>query len=123
MEVAKAYVHKAGLQDVVQLKLGPALDSLNEIALEQQRSFDLAFIDADKRAYRTYYEQLLKLIRPGGLILVDNVLWYGKVADQNVDDAATVALRKFNAFLLKDDRIDFNIIPVGDGIAMCRVKE
>ena len=78
--------------------------------------------DADKRGYRAYYEELLKLVRPGGLIAIDNVLWYGKVADPAVDDKATVALRELNAFLLTDKRVDFNIVPVGDGIAMCRVR-
>jgi predicted O-methyltransferase YrrM len=62
-------------------------------------------------------------VRPGGLIAIDNVLWYGKVADPAVDDKATAALRELNAFLLTDDRVDFNIVPVGDGIAMCRVRE
>ena len=78
--------------------------------------------DADKRGYRAYYEALLPLMRPGGLICIDNVLWYGKVADPAVDDKATVALRELNAFLLTDERIDFNIVPVGDGVAMCRVR-
>jgi predicted O-methyltransferase YrrM len=78
--------------------------------------------DADKRAYRTYYETLLPLMRPGGLIAIDNVLWYGKVADPSVVDKATQALRDLNAFLMSDERIDFNIVPVGDGVAMCRVR-
>lgn len=78
--------------------------------------------DADKAGYRGYYEALLGLVRPGGLIAIDNVLWYGKVADPSVTDKATTALRDLNAFLLTDERVDFNIVPVGDGIAMCRVR-
>lgn len=78
--------------------------------------------DADKRAYRAYYEALLPLMRPGGLIAIDNVLWYGKVADPSVVDKATQALRDLNTFLLSDERVDFNIVPVGDGVAMCRVR-
>ena len=78
--------------------------------------------DADKRGYKDYYEQLLKLVKPGGLIAIDNVLWYGRVADPQVDDKATIALRELNDFLMTDERIDFNIIPVGDGIGMCRVR-
>lgn len=78
--------------------------------------------DADKRGYRDYYETLLKLVRPGGLIALDNVLWYGKVADEQVTDKATVHLRELNAFLMTDSRIDFSIVPIGDGVALCRVK-
>lgn len=79
--------------------------------------------DADKRKYADYFEFLMKLVRPGGLIMIDNVLWYGKVADEAVDDKVTKSLRQLNAALLKDPRIDFCIIPVGDGVGMCRIKE
>lgn len=75
--------------------------------------------DADKRAYDGYYELLLQLVRPGGLIVVDNVLWYGKVADPAVDDKATQALRDLNAKLLRDERVTLSILPVGDGMALC----
>lgn len=78
--------------------------------------------DADKRQYRDYYETLLQLVRPGGLIAIDNVLWYGKVADSDVTDKATVALRDLNAFLMQDERVDFTIVPIGDGMALCRVR-
>lgn len=79
--------------------------------------------DADKRKYRDYFEKLMTLVRPGGLIMIDNVLWYGKVADAEVDDKITNSLRKLNTELLHDSRIDFCIVPVGDGISMCRIKE
>jgi predicted O-methyltransferase YrrM len=79
--------------------------------------------DADKQGYRAYYEQMLKLVRPGGLILVDNVLWYGQVADPGVTDKRTLALRDLNTFLLHDDRVDFTIVPIGDGVGMCRVRD
>jgi predicted O-methyltransferase YrrM len=78
--------------------------------------------DADKMAYRQYFEQLLLLVRPGGLIVVDNVLWYGKVADAAVQDKVTNELRTLNAALLVDERIDLSILPVGDGIALCRKR-
>lgn len=79
--------------------------------------------DADKRKYPDYFEVLMKLVRPGGLIMIDNVLWYGKVSDEDADDKVTNSLRQLNANLLEDPRIDFCIVPVGDGISMCRIKE
>lgn len=71
------------------------------------------------QGYRGYYEQLLQLVRPGGVIAVDNVLWYGKVADPALTDGATLALRELNAFLLEDERVTLSIVPVGDGLALC----
>ena len=85
----------------------------------QLEQYDLAFIDADKRGYKHYYEQCLRLIKPGGMILVDNLLWYGRVVDPVNSDKATVALREFNDFLAEDDRISFVIVPIGDGMSLC----
>lgn len=81
----------------------------------------LNYADADKRKYKDYFELLMSLVRPGGLIMIDNVLWYGKVAD--ADDKVTESLRQLNADLLEDPRIDFCIVPIGDGIGMCCIKE
>lgn len=121
MEVAKRYWQQAGVEDMVDARLGPGQETIRAVLEEYgPDAFDYAFVDADKRGYRDYYEVLLQLVRPGGLIAIDNVLWYGKVADRSVDDKATLAIRELNDFLLTDDRIDFNIVPIGDGIAMCR---
>jgi predicted O-methyltransferase YrrM len=103
--------------------LGPAEEGLQEL-LDQGKAgnFQLAFIDANKRAYQQYFDLCLKLVRPGGLIVVDNVLFYGKVADPEVQDKITVAIRQFNDALIKDERVSVSIIPVGDGMALCRVR-
>ena len=153
----------------VEARLGPALETLDALLgnPEEEGVWDFAFVDADKRGYRDYYERLLRLLRPGGVIAggwevwcaggrvggwvdgrsqapsrplrlpppprppaplpppsrlhaVDNVLWYGRVSDPAVSDAATAALRELNAFLLTDPRIALSIVPVGDGVALCR---
>lgn len=101
-------------------RLGPAADTL--AALEAgggAGSWDFAFVDADKRGYRGYYEALLRLLRPGGTVAIDNVLWYGKVADAGVTDKATLALRELNDFLVTDERITLSYVPIGDGMALC----
>jgi predicted O-methyltransferase YrrM len=85
-------------------------------------SFDLAFIDADKTNYLGYYERVLELLRPGGLVVVDNTLWSGRVADPQVADADTVALRSFNELVHHDDRVDLSLLPVGDGLTLARRK-
>ncbi|KIZ03452.1 caffeoyl-CoA O-methyltransferase [Monoraphidium neglectum] len=107
----------------IDARLAPAEDSLRQLlADEGPGGYDFAFIDADKRAYGKYFELCLQLVRQGGLIAVDNVLWYGKVADSQVDDKATVALREFNAAVLADPRVTLSIVPVGDGMALCRKR-
>eukprot|EP00879_Flechtneria_rotunda_P028167 GHRR01030249.1.p1 GENE.GHRR01030249.1~~GHRR01030249.1.p1 ORF type:complete len:181 (+),score=58.33 GHRR01030249.1:444-986(+) len=123
MEVAQKYWDKAGVAHKVDSRLGPALERLQELLNEQGKSsFDMAFIDADKRCYQSYFELCLKLVRPGGLIAVDNVLFYGKVADPAVQDKATVALKEFNQRLLADARVSYSIVPIGDGMALCRKR-
>ena len=110
-----------GVSKQVEEKLGPAGESLGRlIKAEGPGSFDMAFIDADKRAYWTYFEQLLELVRPGGLIIADNVLFYGRVAQPDPSDKAAVALADFNRRLFEDKRVDLSIISVGDGMALCR---
>eukprot|EP00892_Ulva_mutabilis_P000639 jgi/Ulvmu1/10576/UM065_0030.1 len=124
LAMAKRYVEEAGLTDLADFRTGPAMESLQGVIADYGfQAFDIAFIDADKRKYQDYFEVLMKLVRPGGLILIDNVLWYGKVCKEDVDDKVTNSLRQLNANLLEDPRIDFCIVPVGDGISMCRIKE
>ncbi|CAM6122385.1 unnamed protein product [Calypogeia fissa] len=120
LAVAEKYFKHAGVSHKVDIRLGLAVDSLTELLQEGAGRFDFAFIDADKRMYPQYYELLLKLVRPGGLVVVDNVLWHGTVADPLVVDPKTQSIRDFNNFLLMDDRIDYNMVAIGDGMALCR---
>ena len=121
MAMAQEYWAEAGVQNKIQTRLGPALDTLNALLdAGELDQYDFAFVDADKRKYREYYEILLKLVRPGGTIAIDNVLWYGKVGDIEVQDKATIALRELNDFLVNDPRIDVSMVPIGDGVTLCR---
>eukprot|EP00873_Tetraselmis_striata_P029295 jgi/Tetstr1/449559/TSEL_036646.t1 len=123
LEVARRYWAEAGVADKVEERIGDGVATLQGMLQEGLAdSFDMAFIDANKRAYIQYYELALELVRPGGLILVDNVLFYGKVADPEVCDKYTHALREFNAHVLEDERVSLSIVPVGDGIALCRKR-
>ena len=115
--VARRYWADAGVADKITLKLAPANDTLDALLADGHAgTFDFAFIDADKSNYDGYYERALKLVRKGGLLVFDNMLWYGKVADENVMDADTVALRTLNAKLHQDDRVFTSLIGVGDGM-------
>ena len=119
--VARRYWAEAGVAHKVELRLAPALETLDSmLASGEGGSFDLAFIDADKTNYLGYYERALELLRPGGLVVVDNTLWSGRVADPAIDDADTVALRHFNELLHHDDRVDLSLLPVGDGLTLAR---
>ncbi len=121
--VASSYWQKANLEGKIYLKLAPALDSLDELIAEgQSNSFDFVFIDADKSNYINYYEKSLQLLRQGGLIAIDNVLWYGRVADEEVTDNRTKKIRAFNQKLAQDDRIDISLLPIGDGLTLARKK-
>lgn len=109
----------AGVEDRIDLRLGPALDSLDRmIASGESSTFDMAFIDADKRNYANYYERALRLLRTGGVIVADNVLWDGKVADAAVNDEDTEAMRAFNKKLHDDSRVAISMIPLGDGLTV-----
>ena len=110
----------AGVADRIELRLGPALDSLR--ALPETERFDLAFIDADKPNYPHYYAEILPRLRTNGLILVDNVLWSGKVADPAVDDPQTAAIRAFNDLVAADERVESTILTVSDGITVIRKR-
>jgi predicted O-methyltransferase YrrM len=121
--VARRYWREAGVEDKIDLRLRPALQTLNDlIALGQAGSFDFAFIDADKENYENYYERCLTLIRPGGLIAVDNVLWSGRVLDAADQDGDTNAIRAFNQKLLADDRVWLSLLPIRDGVTLACKK-
>lgn len=117
--IARQFWQKAGVSEKIDVLLGPAVTSLEQLlANGEQESFDLAFIDANKSDYDQYYELSLQLVRPGGLILIDNVLWYGKVADETVQDKATQSIRHLNAKLHQDLRISLSLVPIGDGLTL-----
>jgi caffeoyl-CoA O-methyltransferase len=121
--VARAYWREAGVDTRIELRLRPALETLDSLLAEGSAgSFDFAFIDADKENYSGYYERCLKLLRPGGLIAVDNVLWHGDVLDSSKQDADTRAIRAFNAQLHEDERIWLSLLPVGDGLTLALKK-
>ena len=120
---ARIFWKKAGVDQRVKLVLGNAKESLKDfLQAGEQESVDLAFIDADKSSYAEYYECCLKLILPGGLILVDNVLWSGQVADASNHDKDTEALRIFNAALSSDQRAELCMVPIGDGLTIARKR-
>lgn len=117
--IARHYWKAAGVDHMIDLRLRPALDTLGELLAEGRRNhFDFAFIDADKVNYQAYYECALELLRPGGLIAVDNVLWSGRVADPGESEPDTVALRAFNEKLVADSRVSLSMLPVADGLTL-----
>jgi predicted O-methyltransferase YrrM len=118
--IAQDHWQAAGVQDKIELKLGPAAESMAAL-LEEGRVFDLCFIDADKPGYPTYYELALKLVRPGGLILIDNVLWSGRITQHAPDDESTTTMQHLNAKIHRDPRVEIAIVPIGDGVTFCRV--
>ncbi|MBL8215468.1 MAG: class I SAM-dependent methyltransferase [Bryobacterales bacterium] len=119
--IARKYWAKAGLADRIHLHLRPATETLEElIAQGQGGQFDLAFIDADKENYDTYYERCLQLVKPGGLILIDNVLWHGDVIDPNKQDIDTLAIRAINEKIRNDARVTCCLLPLGDGLTLAR---
>lgn len=122
--IARRHWQAAGVADRIELVIAPAKDTLDaRIAAGEAGRYDFAFIDADKTGYLAYYERLLKLLRPGGLIVVDNTLWSGEVANPGNRAADTVAIREFNDVLHKDPRIELALLPVGDGLTLARRRE
>jgi O-methyltransferase len=121
--IARQYWREAGVETRIELQLQPALQTLTQLlATGSAGTFDFAFIDADKTAYRAYYDKLFELVRPGGLIAVDNTLWDGAVADPSRTDANTVALRAFNDYVHADERVDMALVPIGDGLTLVRKR-
>jgi caffeoyl-CoA O-methyltransferase len=121
--IAKRYWREAGVEHKIDLRLRSALQTLDDlIALGQAGSFDFAFIDADKENYSHYYERCLALIRPGGLIAVDNVLWSGQVMDDSFNDADTRAIRAFNEQMKNDQRVWLSMLPIRDGLTLACKK-
>jgi O-methyltransferase len=121
--VARQFWREAGVERKIELRLQPARRTLEElIAAGGAGKYDFAFVDADKTGYAGYYEQLLVLLRPGGLMAVDNTLWSGRVADGQQNDEETAAIRAFNAQLHRDERIDLSLLPIGDGLTLARKR-
>jgi predicted O-methyltransferase YrrM len=121
--VARSYWREAGVEQKIDLRIAPALSTLDHlIESGQGNQFDFVFIDADKTNYANYYERALVLLRRGGLIGVDNVLWYGRVLDASVDDPDTLAIRAFNKSLRDDDRVWLSMLPVRDGLTLACKK-
>jgi len=118
--IARRYWKRAGLEDRIELRLGPALDTLR--ALPAEPVFDLAFIDADKGNYPLYYEELVSRLRPGGLIILDNVLRGGEVADPAAQDPGTLAMRDLNDLIVGDSRAESVMLPVRDGVTLVRKR-
>jgi caffeoyl-CoA O-methyltransferase len=122
-DVARQVWADAGVADRVELRLGPALETLETLLAEGgEGTFDLAFIDADKPGYDAYYERALRLVRPGGVVAIDNVLWSGRVADPSVTDESTAAIRALNEKIAADERVDHVLLPIRDGLTLARVR-
>jgi len=117
-KIAKNFFKKANQDHKIKTIIKPALESLEEL---KNNKFDMVFIDADKMSYKEYYEKSLKLINKDGLIIIDNVLWHGEVVDKENLDKYTVNIREFNTFVANDKRVEQIIIPLGDGMTVCRV--
>ncbi len=121
--LAQHYWILAGVENKIELRLAPALDTLDGLLSEGQAGqFDFAFIDADKQNYLNYYDRCLQLLRPGGLIAVDNTLWNGAVADPENNESNTQAIRGFNHTIYKDKRISLSLVPIGDGLTLARKR-
>ena len=118
-EKAKSFFKKANLENKIKVILGPALDTLERLKKEK-KIFDLVFIDADKENYKKYYDLSMNLIKKKGFILVDNVLWHGDVADPVKNDRFTNIIREFNSLIKNDNRVEKTILPLGDGVTICR---
>jgi predicted O-methyltransferase YrrM len=122
--IAAEYWQQAGVNDKIDLHIAPALETLDRLlANSEAGTFDFAFIDADKNNYAAYYDRCLQLVRQGGLILIDNVLWYGRVADPTMnEDKRTQAIKQLNQQIYHDDRVQISLIPIGDGLTIARKK-
>ncbi len=120
-QIAINFFNKAKVEKKINLIVGDAIESLKNL-LNKNKKFDLIFIDADKENYKNYYDICFKLISTSGLILIDNVLWKGDVINKNKNDKMTNIIRDFNSYIKNDDRIEKTILPIGDGVTICRKK-
>tara|TARA_B100001769_G_C21780376_1_gene425889 strand:- start:118 stop:612 length:495 start_codon:yes stop_codon:yes gene_type:complete len=118
-EIAENFFKKANQERKINIIIGPALESLNSL-INKKKKFDLVFIDADKENYKNYFNLSLELLNKEGLIITDNVLWHGEVVDVSKKDKLTVSIREFNSYVDNDNRVENLIIPVGDGLSICR---
>jgi predicted O-methyltransferase YrrM len=119
--LARRHWDEAGVTSKIDLRIAPASETLDQLLADgQEATYDFAFVDADKAGYDGYYERLLRLLRPGGLIAFDNTLWGGKVLDQNAEDADTRAIQALNTKLVGDERITLCLLPVADGVTLAR---
>jgi caffeoyl-CoA O-methyltransferase len=118
--VARRAWERAGVADRIDLRIAPGVDTLR--ALPKAETIDLAFIDADKPSYALYYEEILTRLRPNGVLLVDNVLWDGRVVQPDADDENTLAIRAFNDMVAADTRVEAVMLPIADGLTLCRKK-
>jgi caffeoyl-CoA O-methyltransferase len=117
--IARRYWQAAGVANKIDLRIAPALQTLDTLLDEEEAgAFDFVFIDADKQNYLHYYDRALQLLRPGGLVAIDNVLWGGSVADPKAQDPDTQAIRSFNEFLHQDERVMLSLVPIGDGLTL-----
>lgn len=121
--IARRFWEMAGVDHKIDLRLAPAVETLQNLLDEGgANTFDFAFIDADKINYMNYYNLAMQLVRPGGLIAIDNVLWDGDVIDPTINDADTVCIREVNAAVFQDDRVTLSMLPIGDGLTLARIK-
>ena len=118
--IARDHWEQAGVTDRIELVIGPAADTLR--ALPADPPIDFAFIDADKTGYRTYYDEIVERLRPGGLVLVDNVLWSGNVIDDDDQSDDTIAIRAVNDHIAADSRVDVVMLPIADGLTIARKR-
>ena len=122
-QIARSYWEEAGVVEKIDLRLAPAVDTLQAlVAGGEAGTFDFALIDADKENYEHYYELCLELLRAGGLVAIDNVLWHGRVIDRSVSDEDTAAIREFNSALHVDSRVSLSLVPIGDGMTLARKR-
>ncbi len=122
-DIARRYWAEAGLDDRIELRLQPALETVDQLLEHgEEKTFDFAFIDADKPNYPVYYDRCLELVRPGGLIALDNTLWSGSVVDPDDDSESTEAIRDVNARIRDDERVTPSLVPIGDGVMLARKR-
>jgi caffeoyl-CoA O-methyltransferase len=119
---ARRYWRQAHIEHKIDLRIAPALETLDQLLQDSVQPFDFAFIDADKGNYTNYFDRAFQLVRPGGLIVIDNTLWSGRVADPNDQDKITRTLRQFNQAIARDERVDVLILPIGDGLTLAHKK-